>query len=275
MKTTNQFLRTMAIVVLLCISTPSFAQEASNRPEYVVRTTLHWNMDMEDFDMATWKAGEKEYLEKVTRKNEYIMSSSVYVHQMTPDNTELLSVRAFRTWGDIEKASAKDAELEKAAWPDETARKAFLKKLASYYSHEHADEIYSTLPTAKAIPEGNTKDLILYIRTTHLAYPEDGDNNELKALWTESFDKLIKTNPIIKGYYPNRHAWGNDGTEIVEAIFLESLADMDKMFDSFEELSKKAWPDEAARKARGKKYDKYFTGVHGDAVYKLIAELSK
>lgn len=275
MKTTNHFFKAIAMGLLLLISITSFAQAAPTGPQYITVTTMHWNMDMEDFDMATWKAGEKEYLEKVTKKNDYVMGASFYLHQMTPDNRELIYVRVYGSWADIEKAAAKDSELEKAAWPDKTAREAFLKKQQAYYSRYHSDEIYSTLANVKPIPENNTKDLICYVRTSHLAFPEDGDMDEIRGLMKENFDKLIMANPLIKGYYPNRHAWGKDGREIMEGFFLDSMADLEKMFDGLDELTKKAWPDEAARKERGKKFDKYFTGVHGDAIYKLVAELSK
>ncbi|WP_445733376.1 hypothetical protein [Mariniflexile sp.] len=275
MKTTNQFFKTMAMALLLCISTTIFAQDKPEGPQYLTVTTLHWNMDMEDFDMATWKAIEKEYLEKVTRKNDHVMASSFYLHQMTPDNTELIYVRVYGSWADIEKAAEKDGELETAAWPDKTAREAFLKKQQAYYSRYHSDEIYTAMPLVKPIPENNNKDLICYVRTTHLAFPEDGNIDEIRGLMNENFEKLVKPNPLVKGYYPNRHAWGKDGTEMMEAFFLDSMADLEKMFDGLPELAKKAWPDEAARKERDKKFDKYFTGVHGDAVYKFVAELSK
>jgi len=272
MKPTNQIIAAIALFCLLCISTNNYAQET---PQYITVTTMHWNMDMEDFDMDTWKAVEKEYLEKVTKKNDLVMGAGFYLHQMTPDNTEIVYVRVFGTWDAIEKASAKDSELEKAAWPDKEAREAFLKKQNAYYTRQHSDEIYSTMSLVKHLPENNKKDLICYIRTNHFAYPEDGKNAEIRELMSENFEKLVKHNPLIKGYYPHRHAWGKDSTEMMEAFFLESMADLEKMFDGLPDLAKKAWPNEAARKERSKKFDKYFTGVHGDAVYKLVAELSK
>ncbi len=274
MKTTNQFFVTLATVLVLFCTTTISAQE-EQLPQYITVTTMHWNMDYENFDMDTWKSVEKEYLDKVIRKNEHIMGSSFYLHQMTPDNTEIVYVNVYGSWDAIDKAAKRSSELEKEAWPDETARKAFLKKQHAYYSHEHSDEIYSTLPLVKPISQDNTNDMICYVRKTHFAYPEDVENSGIKEFMTENFNELIKDNPLIKGYYPNRHAWGSDGTEIMEAYFLDSMADLEAMFDGLSDLMKEAWPDEAVRKARGKKMNTYFTGVHGDAVYKYLAELSK
>ena len=56
---------------------------------------------------------------------------------------------------------------------------------------------------------------------------------------------------------------------------MNSIADLDKMFDRSGELAKEAWPDKEARQAKSKNMSKYFTGIHGDYVYGVIPELSK
>ena len=152
-----------AIVALLVVgaSQSTFAQE---RPAYLTVTTAHWNMDMTDFSMDDWKAVEKEYFDKVTMKNEYIMYSSVLMHYFTADNSEILFVFGYRSWDDIQKAQDRGTELEKLAWPDEAQRKAFLKKENGYYSHKHSDEIYSTLEGAKVMAEKPTEELVYYVR---------------------------------------------------------------------------------------------------------------
>ncbi|WP_189361220.1 hypothetical protein [Algibacter mikhailovii] len=275
MKKTKPFFVAIVLSLLLLSSTTIFAQEGEDKgPQYMTLTTLHWNMDYEDFDMDTWKSVEKEYLDKVTAKNEHVAASSFYLHQLSPDNRELISVRVYDTWNDIEKAAERDWELAKEAWPDEAERDAFFKKQNAYYDRNHTDEIYTTLPIVKHLKDAS-KDLICYVRTSHLAFPEDGKGDEIRALMGENFDKLIKDNPLVKGYYPHRHAWGKDGTEMMEAYFLDSLTDLDKMFDGLGDLMEEAWPDEDARKERWKKFNKYFTGVHGDAVYKFVAGLNK
>ncbi|MBU3821997.1 hypothetical protein KO566_07990 [Flavobacteriaceae bacterium XHP0103] len=275
MKTTNQFFTAICMMLLLCSTIQVSAQEEQTAPVYITVTTMHWNMDMEDFDMDTWKSVEKEYLDKVIAKNDYVMSSSFYLHNLTPDNTELVYVRSYGSWEDIEKASIRDSELEKEAWPDEAERKAFLKKQRAYYSNEHSDEIYSTMTALSKPLEDNSKDMVCYVRKSHLAFPENGDNEELRKLYTEYITATVKDNPLVKAFYPHRHAWGADGTEIMEAVFVDSLADLDKVFDSRQELIEKAWPDEATRKANIEAMSKYFTGVHGDYVYSFVAGLSK
>ncbi|MDO5968568.1 hypothetical protein Q4Q35_02000 [Flavivirga aquimarina] len=276
MKTTNRIFATVLVMLLLLSPITLFAQEETpKRPEFVAVTTMHWNMDMEDFDMDTWKAIEKEFLDKVTMKNEFIMGTSVYMHLFTADNTELMYVQTFASWEDMGKFADRNAELIKEAWPEEADREAFMKKRMAYYSNEHSDEIYAAMPGAKLMAEKPTKDMVTYVRKNHFSFPEDGTEEEFMALKKEGFDAIISKNEFIKAYYPNAHAWGSDRTEYVEAFFLDSMGDLDKMYDRNSELIKEAFPDEEVRKAKGKAWNNYFTGVHGDYLYTWVHELSK
>ncbi|GAA3597188.1 hypothetical protein Q4Q39_08680 [Flavivirga amylovorans] len=277
MKTTNRIFATVLTMLLLLSPTIIFAQEeeAPERPEFIAVTTMHWNMDMEDFDMDTWKAIEKEFLEKVTMKNEFILGASTYLHLFTADNTELIYVQTFASWEDMGKFGARNAELIKEAWPDEAEREAFSKKRMAYYAHEHSDEIYAPMPGVKLMTEKPTKDMVTYVRKNHFSFPEDGTQEEFMALKKEGFDAVISKNEHIKAYYPHVHAWGSDRTEYLEAFFLDSMADLDKMYDRNAELMKEAFPDEEARKAKGKAWNNYFTGVHGDYLYTWVHDLSK
>ena len=276
MKTTKQLLWAITFVVLLLMPTINFAQEESSNPlEFMAVTTMHWNMDMEDFKMDEWKAIEKEYLEKIVKKNEYILGASTYLHEFTTDNTELVYVQNFASWDDMGKFNKRNEELAKESWPDEKDRKAFLEKRASYYSNEHSDEIYIPLPDAKLMKEAPSSDMLCYVRKTHFAFPKDGTEKEFMEMRKEFIEKIINKNEYIKAYYPYVHAWGSDRTEHMEAFFLESWADLDKMYDRINELMEEAWPDAELRKTEGKKWDKYFTGKHSDYMYKWLHDMYK
>ncbi len=203
------------------------------------------------------------------------MGSSIYLHHTTPDNTELLFVQVFDSWDAIDKATDRGTELAKEAWSIEDGRKAFFKKQNAYYANGHSDEIYSVMPGTKLMKAPPTKDMILYLRKSHFAYPEDGSRKEFLELRKEYLENVIYKNEFIKAYYPSRHFYGADGTEHIQAYFFDSLTDWDKMFDRNTELVKEAWPDDEARKERGKKVGKYFTGVHGDFIYTRVHGLSK
>jgi hypothetical protein len=261
MKTTNRFFTAMAAMLLL-FSTYSFSQE-DKRPMFISVTTMYWNSDS-DMTMDEWKAGEKEYMEKVTKKNEYIMWSGYFTHLMTPNSNEVMYGQSYPSWEAMGKAAARNAELEKEAWPDEATRKAFLDKLGSAYATYHSDEIYATLPWAKQVSEELPDGAILYIRKNKRAFPEDGSWKEFSDLNKKLLETVINKNDYIKGYFPSQHAWGSDRRDFNEAIYLNSLGDLDKMFDKNSELMKAAFTEEEA-KALGK-----YTKRHGDYVYSVV-----
>ncbi|OYX28027.1 MAG: hypothetical protein B7Z06_02740 [Flavobacteriales bacterium 32-35-8] len=91
----------------------------------------------------------------------------------------------------------------------------------------------------------------------------------------EIIDNVVNKNEYIKGYYPHRHFWGHNSTEFIEAIFVDSFESLAKMNDRNRELMNEHWADENAGKEFFKKYNKYFTGVHGDKVYAVISGLNK
>jgi hypothetical protein len=245
------------------------------RPEVLVVTKAHWNMHMEDDADVNWLDIEKEYFEKVTSKNELIVTSEVLNHYFTDDNSEILFANTYRSWEDVEKAAARSDELAKEAWPDEAERKAFFKKQSAFYSNKHSDEIYSTLPGAKMLAEKSPEPMVYYVRISHLSFPEGGKTEEIRALREEYINAVVLPNPYVKGYYPSRHRWGADARDFVEAFVVESLADLPKAFDANSELIKDHWPEEEARKDFFTKMNKYFTGWHGDYIYQNVPELSK
>ena len=262
-----------AIFGFLLVSSPTQAQAEKN---YLVTVTkLHWNMNLENFSMDEWIAVEKEYLDKVVKKNEFIIGQEILMHNFTADNTELLLVTTYDNWDAIEKANDRSDELEKAAWPDEKARKAYFEKRSKYYAHNHSDEIYATMTGAK-LPSGNfDKDVLYYVRVSHFAYPKDGSEKEFNELRKQYFDAVTSKNDLIKAYFPNRHAWGADNTQFTEVFVVESLADLDSALNKNRELFKAAWNTEAKQKEFGDKFGKYTTGVHGDYIYKLVHQLTK
>ena len=197
-------------------------------------------------------------MDKVTKKNEHVMNASFYMHRYTPDNREVIYVQTYANWDAIDKASGRNNELAKEAWPDKDARNAYFDKRNSYYADFHSGD-----------------DMILYVRKSHFAYPEDGSQKEFEELRNEFLKNVTHKNELIRGYYPNGHAWGADRTEYVEAFMVNSMADLDKMLDRQGELFQAHWTDEEARKEYGKKSSKYYTGVHGDYIYSLVEELVK
>ncbi len=261
------------IVTIFCTAFLSSALSAQNDPQLLVVTRVHFNPSA-TFNFNEWRAHEKEYFDKVTAKNDLIKRANVLTHYYTNDNSEVLFVSAYNSWGDIEKAGEKDNELAKAAWPDSLKRKAFFDKRVSFYTMKHSDEILTVLPNTKIFP-ADTAVHIYYVRTSHRAFPADAKPGEFQQLMTEYNQNVTAKNSLIKGYYPSRHYWGADSREFIEAFVYNSLADMEKAADATQALVAAHWPDATKRKDFLDKYNRYFENWHGDEIYRNVPALRK
>jgi hypothetical protein len=272
MKTSLQCL--LILFGLTTFAATAFAQPAE-QPGFITVTTIHWNMDNKDFSMDKWKAVEKEYFDKVTSKNEFLLGSMFLMHYFTPDNTELKIVNAYSSWVNIEKAEERSNELAKEAWPDKDQRTSFFKTQSAYYTNFHSDEIYTTLPYAKYLTEKSTEPLIYYVMVSQQNFPDGGSQKEAGELMAEYKDKVISKNPTVLGYYPSKHAWGANSQDFVQAFVFKSFEDIVTALDGDTKLEKSAWPDETARKDYFARRNKYFTGQHADYIYTSVPELTK
>ena len=274
MQTINQFFKGITLLLFL-ISASIFSQE---QPQFYVNiTTMYWNMDLDDFSTNEWKTVEMEYHEKVTMKNEYILSTTVLQHHFTSNSSEVLFVTVYPTWSAMEEATKRNTELEKEAWPDEKVRKSFLLKQARFYNNKHSDEIYRTIPGAKTLEETDLP-LLYYVRTSYFAYPEDSDG----AISDEFMDMLNEFNEVVThknkhylGYYPQVHFYGADRTEFVEVFIAETLAEIEKGIAMQGKLRREHWKGEERMEVYNKVMDKYLTGIHGDRIFSSVPELHK
>lgn len=266
------------VLFILCCSVFAYGQRAKEGvPKFVTVTHYHWDLDFDNLNLNDWKRGEQEYFDKVTSKNEFLRSSTYYLHRFSNDSSELLLVQTFNSWEDINNAINRNTELEQEAWPDQTKREAFLKQLASYYQVYHSDEIYLILPQIKPTNEYATVDheMLMYIRRSHFSKTGNGLDADFQKLQKLYLENVFNKNEYIKGYYANVHAWGSDKSEFVEAFYVRSYHDLEQMLKTNIALTEKAWPNVAERNQINKAYSAYFTGIHGDYIYVAVPEFSK
>lgn len=244
-------------------------QDQEYEPVYITMTTTHWSDDP-DADFSDWLETEKKYFDNVTSKNDLILSSGVYTHYFTADNSEVVLVNVYRTWEDIEKANEVNQELIEEAWPNEDERQAFFEKQASYYSPQHNDEIYQSMQYT--IPEDASEEpRIFYVRTSELAMNGEGSPEKFK----EYFEKVTKKSKKLKGYYTHRHLWGSNSREFTEVFVFDKLGEIEDFFDEQQELTEASWKDENERNNFMEEMEKLFTGWHADYVYRNVPELMK
>lgn len=240
------------------------------KPMYVTVTTLHWNPDPEA-DFSDWMDTEKEYFDKVISKNDLIKATGVYMHYFTADNSEIVFATLYENWDDIEKAEEKNQELMKEAWPDEDARTEFLQKQNSFYSTKHSDEIYTTMQYYKPLQMNGDEPQVVYVRSSDLAMNGEGKVANFK----EYNEKVVQKNPVIKGYYSHRHAWGSNGREMVEVFIYDDLCALEESVEENQRLASENWPDEDERDTFMGDMNKLFTGHHSDYIYRTVPALFK
>jgi len=235
---------------------------------------MYYNMDMEDFSMEEWKKVEVEYFDKVVAKNENILSATTLLHHFTTNSSELLYVQVYPSWQAIEDASNKNEQLINEAWPNADEKDAFLKKRSSFFAKEHSDEIYYSIPGAKALVDEGMP-LIYYVRTRYLAFPDDGNDEEFQNLLNEFNEVVTNNNEIYKGYYPMMHHYGSDRSEFIEVFLASTLADLEKGIAKQGELFRDHWDTEEKQDEFNDKLNHYLTGIHSDRIFSSVPELYK
>ncbi len=272
MKVFQHYYTSRITFLVFLFSSFIFSQET---PTYYVEvTTMHWNMDLENFSMDEWKDTEMEFHEKVTMKNEYILSTTVLQHHFTEDSSEILFVTVYPSWMAMEEAVKRNEELIAAAWPDEEERKRFLKKQGKFYATPHSDEIYVSMPGAKELEELELP-LIYYVRTSYFTFPEDGNGNEFMNALNKFNEVVTHKNEHYRGYFPQAHYYGADRTEFVEVFVAETLAELEKGIAQQGRLFAAHWDTDEKKESYNKIMDKYLTGVHSDRIYSSVPELHK
>ena len=259
----------LALVFCLLFSVTTYSQEEEKeefKPVYLTITTLHRTSDP-DVDFSDWLETEKEYHDNVTMKNDMILGSGLYFHYFSDDDSEVIAVTVYGSWGDIEASGDKDNELIKAHWPDEDARSDYFKKRNSYYDAKHSDEIMTSWPFQVNLTTESTEPLIFYVKKNIRG---NGGGSGFK----EYFDNVTSKNKYVKGYYTHGHRYGANSRDAHEVFVFENFSDIEKAFDEDDRLVKEHWADEDKRKEFFEGYSKIFAG-HGDAIYQNVPELVK
>ena len=137
------------LVLALCgTSMRAVAQEKLD-VNYITQTTQKIVIPDGSTEDDMWKVMQ-EYYDKVLSKSVVLKHYSTFRHAWGSLGASMVITLEFATWEDIKKFNEVEREaLEKAAWPDEAARKAFMKKLNSFEDPYHRDEIYTISNTMR------------------------------------------------------------------------------------------------------------------------------
>jgi hypothetical protein len=87
-----------------------------------------------------------DYVKNVINKNPAILAYYPSRHAWGSNSQDFVQAYVVKSFEDIVKALDTDTQLEKSAWPDETARKDYFAKRNKYFTGQHADFIYTSVP---------------------------------------------------------------------------------------------------------------------------------
>lgn len=128
------------IIMALFIPNSGSAQEGN----YFTVTT--WKLHVPENGTRTELNGLlKEFSEKISFKNDKVISEKVLHHISGADLRDLVIISEYASWNDIDAASNMQNELIDKAWPKEEDRNAFFKSWNKYVI-THSDEIYQENP---------------------------------------------------------------------------------------------------------------------------------
>lgn len=111
----------------------------------------------------------------------------------------------------------------------------------------------------------------VFLTVTTLHRNLDADRIDWLKTEQEYFDKVTSKNDLIMASEVLNHYYTANSSEILLVSVFKSWDDIEKANDMTNELIKKGWPDEKARKTFFDKYDSYYGPMHSDEIYSSVA----
>lgn len=107
----------------------------------------------------------------------------------------------------------------------------------------------------------------VYITVTTMYRNLAADRTDWRKTEQEFYDKVTSKNELIIGSEILNHYFTANSSEVLFVSVYKTWEDIEKSGDISDELIKKAWPDEKARKAFFDKQRSYYITKHSDEIY--------
>jgi len=125
--------------------------------------------------------------------------------------------------------------------------------------------IFTFLLSVNVCAQEDPKPVYITITTMHRNL--DADGKDWRKTEQEYYDKVTSKNDLIIGSEILTHFYTANSAEILHISVYKTWEDIEKAGDITDELVRKAWPDETARKAFFDKQRSYYTTKHSDEIY--------
>lgn len=129
--------------------------------------------------------------------------------------------------------------------------------------------IFTFLLSIGVCAQDDFKPVFITVTTLHRNLNSDG--KDWKKTEQEYYDKVTSKNDLIIGSEILHHYFTDDSSEILMVSVYRTWEDIEKSNDVSNDLIKKAWPDEKARKAFFDKQGSYYGPMHSDEIYNSVA----
>ena len=255
----------------------AFLYGQDNEKNYVVtftKNSLKPMSQVEDGSSQERKDLIEEFARKMNPLTPELKMSMTLGHYWTGVSTDVLSINAYESIADADKVNENGQKTRERAWRRDDVREEFFKNYGKYWVGGHTDmEIFRLIPdrtkTRKRKPKENTVVTI----TTHYLAPlsevEGGSAEERSELLDKYYEDVVMKNDKLLSQIVLSHYWSGElgygkGWPIVYVREWASMADADDN-ESWAKVREEAWPDEAEREAKVKRYFEYWSGnLHED-----------
>jgi hypothetical protein len=250
----------------------TFASKAQTPSPHVYHVTT-WTINMpENGSREEMDSLSKEYVEKVIKKNPLILHEWHFRHFFTDDNREYMIIDEYASMKDIEEASSKFDDLEKAAWTDTKKREAFLDRFNMYFNH-HSDKVFAAVAGLTKEGPSSNEEHVFNFQTNYMKNTKMADRAKRDSLNREMFQKIDMKNDLLISQRHMTHFFTNDSHEYMVLTEYKSLSDMEAAFKKDEALVKATYSEEQTKK-NDKQWSNYFSH-HGDKLFHSIAGVGK
>ena len=249
----------------------AFLYGQDNEKNYVVtftRSSLKSMGEVEDGSATERKELFEEYSRKMNPLTPELKMSMILGHYWTGVSTDVVAINAYESVADADNAGDNEGKTRERAWRRDDVREEFLKNYSKYWVGGHTDlEMFRLVPNRTKTRKRKPKENTVITITTHYLAPlsevEDGSAEERNELLDKYFEEVEMKNDNLLSQLVLNHYWSGElgygkGWPIVYVREWASMSDADDS-ESWSKLQELAWPDEAEREAKVKRYFEYWS----------------
>ena len=250
----------------------AFLYGQDNEKNYVVtftKNSLKPMAQVEDGSRQERKDLMEEFARKMNPLTPELKMSMTLGHYWTGVSTDVLSINAYESIADADKVNENGKKTRERAWRRDDVREEFFKNYGKYWVGGHTDmEMFRLIPDRTKTRKRKAKENTVVTITTHYLAPlsevEGGSAEERSELLDKYYEDVVMKNDKLLSQIVLSHYWSGElgygkGWPIVYVREWASMTDADDN-ESWAKVQEEAWPDEAEREAKVKRYFEYWSG---------------